>query len=56
VTPAAGKVGSWTSNGTAWSSEAVFSATAVVQSLLADDFGLPEPPWPIKKENANAHA
>jgi thioredoxin reductase len=33
-----------------------FSATAVVQSLLADDFGLPVPPWPIKKENANAHA
>jgi thioredoxin reductase len=33
-----------------------FSATAVVHSLLADDFGLPVPPWPIKKENANAHA
>jgi thioredoxin reductase len=32
------------------------AATAVVQSLLADDFGLPIPPWPTKKENANAHA
>jgi thioredoxin reductase len=32
------------------------AATAAVQSLLADDFGLPIPPWPIKKENVNAHA
>jgi thioredoxin reductase len=37
------------------------SAAAVVQSLLADDVGLPVPPWPInngstKKENADAHA
>jgi thioredoxin reductase len=32
------------------------SAAAVVQSLLADDFGLPVPPWPTKKENAHAHA
>jgi thioredoxin reductase len=42
------------------------SAAAVVQSLLADDFGLPVPPWPTKKkptkkkptkkENADAHA
>ncbi|MCW2557471.1 MAG: methyltransferase [Mycobacterium sp.] len=31
------------------------AATAIVQSLLADDFGLPVPPWPTKKENANAH-
>jgi thioredoxin reductase len=32
------------------------AGTAVVQSLLADDFGLPVPPWPINKEDANAHA
>jgi thioredoxin reductase len=32
------------------------AATAVVQSLLADDFGLPVPPWPTKKEELNAHA
>jgi thioredoxin reductase len=33
------------------------SAAAVVQSLLADDFALPVPPWPTKKkENADAHA
>lgn len=32
------------------------SAAAVVHSLLADDFGLPVPPWPTKKENADAHA
>ena len=36
------------------------AGTAVVQSLLADDFGLPIPPWPTKnstqKEDVNAHA
>ena len=32
------------------------AATAIVQSLLGDDFGLPVPPWPIKKEDAHAHA
>ncbi|KAA0083592.1 NAD(P)/FAD-dependent oxidoreductase [Mycolicibacterium sp. P9-64] len=36
------------------------AATAAVQSLLADDFGLPIPPWPTKnptrKEDVNAHA
>jgi thioredoxin reductase len=36
------------------------AGTAVVQSLLADDFGLPVPPWPTKnstqKEDVNAHA
>jgi thioredoxin reductase len=36
------------------------AATAAVQSLLADDFGLPVPAWPTKnsteKEHANAHA
>jgi pyruvate/2-oxoglutarate dehydrogenase complex dihydrolipoamide dehydrogenase (E3) component len=33
------------------------SAAAAVQSLLADDFALPVPPWPTKKkENADAHA
>jgi thioredoxin reductase len=32
------------------------SAAAVVQSLLADDFALPVPEWPTKKENADAHA
>ena len=31
-------------------------AAAVVQSLLADQFGLPVPPWPIEKEDADAHA
>lgn len=30
------------------------SAAAVVQSLLADDVGLPVPPWPHQKENAHA--
>ncbi len=30
------------------------SGAAVVQSLLADDFGLPVPPWPTK-EHADAH-
>lgn len=29
------------------------SAAAVVQSLLADDVGLPVPPWPNQKENAD---
>jgi thioredoxin reductase len=32
------------------------SAAAVVQSLLADDVGLPVPPWPNQKENADVHA
>jgi thioredoxin reductase len=32
------------------------AAAAVVQSLLADDVGLPVPPWPTQKEDANAHA
>ena len=36
------------------------AATAVVQSLLADDFGLPVPPWPTQnstqKEDVDAHA
>jgi thioredoxin reductase len=32
------------------------SAAAVVQSLLADDVGLPVPPWPQQKENDRAHA
>lgn len=32
------------------------AAAAVVQSLLADQFGLPVPPWPIEKEDADAHA
>jgi hypothetical protein len=32
------------------------AAAAVVQSLLADDFGLPVPPWPTKKEDVHAHA
>jgi thioredoxin reductase len=36
------------------------SAVAVVQSLLADDVGLPVPPWPTQtstqKEDADAHA
>ena len=37
------------------------AASAVVQSLFADDFGLPVPAWPIEnepnqKENADAHA
>ena len=31
-------------------------AAAVVQSLLADQFGLPVPPRPIEKEDADAHA
>lgn len=31
-------------------------AAAVVQSLLADDVGLPIPPWPNQKENADIHA
>lgn len=30
------------------------SAAAVVQSLLADDVGLPVPPWPHQKETAHA--
>jgi thioredoxin reductase len=32
------------------------SAAAVMQSLLADDVGLPVPPWPNQKENADVHA
>ena len=32
------------------------SAAAVVQSLLADDVGLPVPPWPNQKENADVAA
>lgn len=32
------------------------SGAAVVQSLLADDVGLPVPPWPDRRENADAHA
>ena len=32
------------------------SAAAVVQSLLADDVGLPVPPWPNQKENADVTA
>lgn len=32
------------------------SAAAVVQSLLADDFGLPVPPWPTLKETSNVNA
>jgi thioredoxin reductase len=32
------------------------TAAAVVQSLLADDVGLPVPPWPNQKENADVHA
>jgi thioredoxin reductase len=32
------------------------AAAAVVQSLLADDVGLPVPPWPTQKEDAHAHA
>jgi thioredoxin reductase len=32
------------------------AAAAVVQSLLADDFGLPVPPWPTKKEDVHAHS
>ena len=32
------------------------AAAAVAQSLLADQFGLPVPPWPIEKEDADAHA
>ena len=32
------------------------SAAAVVQSLLADDVGLPVPPWPNLKENADVTA
>ena len=32
------------------------SAAALVQSLLADDFGLPVPPWPQLKENSNVNA
>ncbi|KAA0092090.1 NAD(P)/FAD-dependent oxidoreductase [Mycolicibacterium sp. P1-18] len=32
------------------------SAAAVVQSLLADDVGLPVPPWPDLKENADVAA
>lgn len=32
------------------------SAAAVVQSLLADDFGLPVPPWPQLKESSNVNA
>ncbi|MCV7423742.1 NAD(P)/FAD-dependent oxidoreductase [Mycobacterium yunnanensis] len=32
------------------------SGAAVVQSLLADDVGLPTPPWPNQKENADVHA
>ena len=31
------------------------AATAIVQSLLADDFDLPVPPWPIKEDD-HAHA
>jgi thioredoxin reductase len=29
------------------------AAAAVVQSLLADEFGLPVPPWPMEKEGAD---
>jgi hypothetical protein len=32
------------------------AAAAVVQSLLADEFGLPVPPWPMEREDADAHA
>ncbi|WP_319446363.1 MULTISPECIES: NAD(P)/FAD-dependent oxidoreductase [unclassified Mycobacterium] len=32
------------------------AAAAVVQSLLADDFGLPVPPWPMEREDADALA
>ncbi|MEU0495777.1 NAD(P)/FAD-dependent oxidoreductase [Mycobacterium sp. NPDC006124] len=32
------------------------SGAAVVQSLLADDVGLPTPPWPNQKENADVSA
>lgn len=36
------------------------AATAAVQSLLAEDFGLPVPPWPTRnstqQEDVNAHA
>jgi len=32
------------------------AAAAVVQSLLADDVGLPVPPWPTQKEDIHAHA
>jgi thioredoxin reductase len=32
------------------------AATAVVQSLLADEFGLPVPPWSMEREDADAHA
>jgi thioredoxin reductase len=32
------------------------AAAAVVQSLLADQFGLPVPPRPFEKEDADAHA
>jgi thioredoxin reductase len=32
------------------------AAAAVVQSLLGDEFGLPVPPWPMEREDADAHA
>jgi thioredoxin reductase len=32
------------------------AAAAVVQSLLADEFGLPVPPWPMEREDADALA
>jgi thioredoxin reductase len=32
------------------------AAAAVVQGLLADDVGLPVPPWPTQKEDTYAHA
>jgi thioredoxin reductase len=32
------------------------AAAAVVQSLLADEFGLPVPPWPMDREDADALA
>jgi hypothetical protein len=39
-----------------WDCIVVGGGAAVVQSLLADDVGLPVPPWPTQKEDANAHA
>ena len=56
---AAGDVGAHLPQVAAAMAGGSLAAAAVVQSLLADDVGLPVPPWPIQplqKENDDVHA